>query len=118
MRHEPPEDRMSTSADVIRRYFEHDGDRDIDAIVALFSDDATVVDEAETRRGTDEIRAWKTSAASKYTYSTEILAISDGEPGRYVVDGRITGNFPGGVADLRWDFTVSDDRIRRLVIAP
>ena len=109
---------MSTTADVIRRYFEHDADRDIDGIVALFSDDATVVDEAETRHGPDEIRAWKTGTASKYTYSTEILAITDREPGRYVVDGRITGNFPGGVADLKWDFTVSDDRIRRLVIAP
>ena len=109
---------MSTTADVIRRYFEHDANRDIDGIVALFSDDATVIDEAETRHGTDEIRAWQTGTASKYTYSTEILAITDGEPGRSFVDARITGDFPGGVADLRWDFTVSDDRIRRLVIAP
>jgi hypothetical protein len=118
MQHEPQEDRMSTTADVIRRYFEHEADRDIDAIVDLFSDDATVVDEADTRHGTDEIRAWRTGTASKYTYTTEILAITDREPGRSVVDGRITGDFPGGVADLRWDFTVADDRIRRLVIAP
>ena len=76
---------MSTSADVIRRYFEHDADRDIDAIVALFSDDATVIDEGQARHGTDEIRAWQTGAASKFKYSTEILAITDGEPGRYVV---------------------------------
>jgi len=109
---------MSRIADLICRYFEHDADRDIDAIVALFSDDATVIDEAQTRHGTEEIRAWQTGAASKFTYFTEVLAITDREPGRYVVDGRITGNFPGGVADLRWDFTVSDDRIRRLVIAP
>ena len=40
-------------AEVIRRYFELDADRDIDSIVALFSDDATVVDEGETRHGTD-----------------------------------------------------------------
>ena len=93
-------------------------DRDVDAIVALFGDDATVVDEAETRHGSDEIRAWRTGTASRYTYSTEILAIADREPGRTVVDGRITGDFPGGVADLTWDFTVSGGRIRRLVIAP
>ena len=24
----------------------------------------------------------------------------------------------GGVADLKWDFTIAEDRIRRLVIAP
>ena len=40
--------------DVIRRYFALDADREIDSIVALFTDDATVVDEGETRRGTTE----------------------------------------------------------------
>lgn len=109
---------MSTGTDIIRRYFQHSADRDIDAIVALFSEDATVIDEAQPRRGLDEIRAWQTGAASEYTYTTEILTISDDGPGRYVVDGRLTGDFPGGSADLTWDFTVSGDRIRRLVIAP
>ena len=74
---------MSTTPDIIRRFFEHDADRDIDAIVALFSDDATVIDEAETRHGIDEIRAWQTGPASRYTYSTEILGISDGEAWNY-----------------------------------
>ena len=35
----------------VNRYFDHDARRDIDAIVALFADDATVTDEGETRRG-------------------------------------------------------------------
>jgi hypothetical protein len=35
-----------------------------------------------------------------------------------VVDVRLTGNFPGGTADLRFDFTVTHDRITHLVIAP
>ena len=35
---------------IVRRYFELDADRDIDSILALFADDATVVDEGETRR--------------------------------------------------------------------
>jgi hypothetical protein len=56
--------------------------------------------------------------ASAYTYTTEILATTNGDPGRVLVEGRITGDFPGGVADLKWDFTIADDRIRRLVIAP
>ena len=37
----------------LRRYFVLDAEREIDSIVALFSDDATVVDEGETRHGTD-----------------------------------------------------------------
>jgi hypothetical protein len=47
---------MSTDLpDVISRYFEPDTDRDIDSIVSLFAEDATVIDEGEERRGTDEI---------------------------------------------------------------
>ena len=65
---------MSTSLpDVVTRYFEHDAERDIDSIVSLFAADATVVDEGETRHGTTEIRAWQVGAASKYTYTTEIM---------------------------------------------
>ena len=59
--------------DVVRRYFVLDADREIDSIVALFSDDATVVDEGETRHGTTAIRAWQTGPASRYTYTTEVL---------------------------------------------
>jgi hypothetical protein len=105
-------------ADVIRRYFELDAGRHIDAIVALFSDDATVVDEGETRHGTAEIRAWQIGPASKYTYTTEILDTHVLNADRHVVTGRLTGNFPGGTAELKWDFTVTGGRIRRLVIAP
>ena len=59
--------------DVIRRYFVLDAEREIDSIVALFSDDATVVDEGETRHGTTAIRAWQTGPASRYTYTTDVL---------------------------------------------
>src|SRR4051812_2358288 len=105
-------------ADVVRRYFELDADRDIDSLVALFSHDATVVDEGETRHGTAEIRAWQIGPASKYTYTTEVLGTVPLDAGRYVATGRLTGNFPGGTAELKWDFTVARGRIRRLVIAP
>jgi len=66
---------MSTKLpDVVSRYFERDGDRDIESIVGLFAEDATVIDEGEERHGTAEIRAWQTGAASKYTYTTEITS--------------------------------------------
>ena len=104
--------------DVISRYFQFNADRDIDAIIGLFADDATVVDEQETRHGTDGIRAWLTGAAWKYTYTTEVTETEARGPGRYRVTGRLTGNFPGGTADLKWDFTIADGYITRLVIAP
>ena len=104
--------------DVISRYFKHDTDRDIDSIVSLFTKDATVIDEGEERHGTAEIRAWQTGAASKYTYTTELTGTEALGPDRYLVSGRLTGNFPGGIADLKWDFTIEGQHITRLTIAP
>jgi hypothetical protein len=103
---------------VINAFFAFDGLRDIDSLVGLFTDDATVVDEGVTRHGTAEIRAWQTGAASEYTYTTGILGSEALAADRYVVRGRLEGNFPGGTADLAYDFTVVGDRISHLVIAP
>jgi hypothetical protein len=44
--------------------------------------------------------------------------MEDAGPGRFLVTGRIAGDFPGGTADLRWDFRVSGEQITRLVVAP
>src|SRR4051794_23781110 len=104
--------------DVILRYFERDADRDIDSIVDLFAEDAIVIDEGEERHGTAEIRAWQTGAASKYTYTTEIMSAEVLGSDRYLVTGRLTGNFPGGSADLKWDFAIAGQQIIRLTIAP
>jgi hypothetical protein len=118
------EDRADASRDglalqgPIARYFELDGHRDIDAIVALFAQDATVIDEGEERHGTAAIRAWQTGPASRYTYTTEVLATRALTPDRHVVTGRLTGNFPGGTAELNWDVTLTSEHIGRLVIAP
>jgi hypothetical protein len=109
---------LEATPDVIRRYFVLDAEREIDSIVALFSDDATVIDEGETRRGATAIRAWQTGPASQYTYTTDVLGTDALAADRFVVTGRLTGNFPGGTAELKWDFTVTGDRISQLIIAP
>jgi hypothetical protein len=109
---------LEGAPDVIRRYFVLDAEREIDSIMALFTDDATVIDEGQTRHGTTAIRAWQTGPASKYIYTTDVLGADALTADRFVVTGRLTGNFPGGTAELKWDFTVAGDRISRLVIAP
>jgi hypothetical protein len=38
--------------------------------------------------------------------------------GQYRVTARLEGNFPGNTVDLNHDFTIADDRIKRLEIAP
>lgn len=44
--------------DVVTRYFEADARRDTDAVVALFTGEAVVVDERQTWQGTTRIREW------------------------------------------------------------
>ena len=110
---------MSTMLpEVVLRFFELDAVRDIEAIVALFADDATVIDEGETRHGTAAIHTWQTGPASKYTYTTELINSETLTPDHHLVRGRLTGNFPGGTAELTFDFTIADQRITRLAIAP
>jgi ketosteroid isomerase-like protein len=104
--------------ELITRYFEYDAVRDVEAIVALFTDDASVTDEGEARQGVAAIRDWQLGPASRYTYHTELHGTEQVAPDRYLVTGRLTGDFPGGTADLRWDFTIAGSKIGRLAIAP
>ena len=106
----------SLDAPVITRYFEADARRDIDAIVALFTDEAVVVDEGQTYHGSAQIRGWQEGAASKYQYTTEVIGTKRTGEESTLVTGRLTGNFPGGTAELQWRFTVQSDLISRLEI--
>ena len=108
---------LSTPA-VITRYFAAQAARDFDTLVTLFADDAIVIDEGKTRRGTKEIRAWRENVASVYEYTTELVGVEAAGEGKYVARVRLEGNFPGGTVDLRYHFTVDGEQIRRLEIAP
>ena len=103
---------------MVARYVAHQAARDFDALVELFADDAVVVDEGKTWRGKEQIRAWREGVASVYQYTTELRGVERGRGGQHVAQIRLEGNFPGGVVDLRYRFTVDGDRIRRLTIAP
>jgi hypothetical protein len=107
-----------SAPDVVGRYFELAARRDVEAIVALFTDDASLTDEGETRRGSDAIRAWQTGPAARYEYTTTIKDSEALGRDRYRVAVRLEGNFPGGTADLNYDFTVDGSRVSSLRIAP
>ena len=103
---------------VVSRYFQADGKRDVDAILALFTPDATVLDEGETYRGINRLRAWQDGPASRWEYTVTILDARPLADGRLRVGGRLDGNFPGGTATLNFDFELADEQIRALAIAP
>jgi hypothetical protein len=103
---------------VINAYFELENRRDHEALLALFADDATVTDEGQTRHGREEIRDWRNGSPTRYSYTIELAGVQALTPDRYLAQGRLTGDFPGGTADLSWEFTIDHGRITRLVIAP
>ena len=103
---------------VITRYFAAQAARNFDTLVTLFADDAIVIDEGKTRRGTKEIRAWRENVASVYEYTTDLVGVEAADEAEYVARVHLEGNFPGGTVDLHYRFTVDGDSIRRLEIAP
>ena len=110
---------MTTSTPaVITRYFAAQAARNFDTLLTLFADNAIVIDEGETRRGTKEIRAWRENVASVYEYTTDLVGVEAADEGEYVARVHLEGNFPGGTVDLHYRFTVDGDSIRRLEIAP
>ncbi|SRR5258707_3913229 len=102
----------------VRRYFAADARRDVDALLALFTPDATVVDEEETYRGAEMLREWQHGPASRWEYRVTIIDRRELADGRIRVIGRLDGNFPGGTPTVNFDFELADERIAGLAIAP
>ncbi len=109
---------MTPTSTLVDRYFAADRRRDADAVVGLFTANAVVIDEGRARRGTAEIRDWQDHAASDYKYTTTVLDRVFGSDSTCAVTVRLDGNFPGGTADLTFDFVLADGLISALTIAP
>lgn len=104
---------------VIVRYLDAQVDRaQRMAISDVFACDARVVDEGIEHLGIDAIRGWLANTASEYTYTTTLTGQHCVDVDRWVVLARLEGNFPGGVDNLQFQFTVRFDKITDLVIAP
>jgi hypothetical protein len=92
----------------------HDTEREL----ACFAEHATVTDEGRTYRGLTEIRAWMDRAASEYTYTSELTAVRQDDGEHWTAVRHLEGDFPGGVVDLRYRYTLAGNRIADLTIAP
>jgi hypothetical protein len=100
----------------IQRYFTAQITRDWTTQVELFAQDAVVIDEGHTMRGSNEIRAWRADTASRYEYTTEVRNVDAIGDGQYLASAHLEGNFPGGTADLHYRFDIENDQIQRLEI--
>lgn len=92
--------------------------RDVTTALTAFTADAAVTDEGHTYRGHDAIADWIRNAASEYTYSTELVSATRFGGAHLDVLQHLEGDFPGGVADLHFRFTLDGELITRLVIEP
>jgi len=91
--------------------------RDVGAAARAFAPDAVVVDDGRTYRGTDEVLTFLSDAGSEFTYTTTLVSVRRTEDG-WAAGHRLDGDFPGGVVDLEYRFTMAGDLIAALVIAP
>ncbi|MDX6228782.1 MAG: hypothetical protein QOI76_2172 [Frankiales bacterium] len=107
---------MSTTPEVNSRYLKAADARDTRALVACFTHDGTVLDEGHTYRGHDQISAWRNGQAAKYRYTTQVTGSQPVSVDVFRVNARIEGDFPGGVVDLTFDFTLADGLIADLSI--
>jgi hypothetical protein len=90
---------------------------DGEAVARCFTDDAVVKDEGHIYNGRAAIKEWKEDASAKYVYTSEPLACEQ-QDGKVVVTCRLTGNFPGSPADLRFFFELLGEQIASLEVVP
>jgi carbon storage regulator len=88
------------------------------ATLAHFADDATVVDDGKSFAGRDAILGWLSREASEFTFTSTTVKTEKHDEARFTVTNHLEGNFPGGTADLRFQFFVSGGRIASLTIQP
>ena len=77
-----------------------------------------MIDEDKTYVGTEAIRGWLDTAASEFPYTRTLLGAEPLGGGSWLVRNRLDGNFPGGTAELRYQFSLQGELIDRLEIAP
>ena len=80
----------------------------------LFTPDALVTDEAHEYRGA-AIKAWIDGAVAKYTPVAVVTDLAE-VGGQTIATAQVSGNFPGSPAQIRYRFTLRDDKIAALAI--
>jgi cellulase/cellobiase CelA1 len=104
--------------EVVTRYLKAHHAHDTATAVTAFTREATVIDDGNTYEGTEAIEGWLGQSASEFTYTIHLTGIQQTDATHYIATHHLEGNFPGGTIDLRYQFTLRDDLIERLVIEP
>lgn len=103
---------------VVTTYLTAHRARDVATANSTFTADAAVTDEGQTVQGRQNIDGWLANAGSEYSFTTTFTGATMPDPDHVDVVQRLEGDFPGGVADLHYRFTLDSGLISRLVIEP
>lgn len=95
--------------------FQLSNDKHSASLDRCFTPDASVHDEKHTYNGIAEITDWFIESKKKYSYTAEPLEMEE-EDATVIVRARVSGNFPGSPAVLRYTFELKSDKIRSLDI--
>jgi hypothetical protein len=90
---------------------------DVEAALSTFSADAAVHDEDQDWVGTEQIRQWLIKTSSEYTFTRTLLDVEPAGTDGWLVRNRMEGTFPGGVVELRYQFTLDGQNVSKLSIA-
>ena len=100
---------------VLADYFAATNAHDVGAMIAAFTEDATVHDEGRDHVGVAAIRAWMKETIEKYDYKVEPIESSRNGSSAVVLVS-LRGKFPGSPITLQYAFTLSGERVARLEI--
>jgi hypothetical protein len=101
--------------EAVGTYFDADKSEQLDVLIDAFAERAVVKDEGKTYEGHDEIRGWWRHAKNKYHHVAEPISMID-EPSALAVRAKVTGDFPGSPAILKFSFALAEGKIERLEI--
>lgn len=104
--------------EILSRYFSSVERCDLDDLTTCFGDDATLTDDGRTYHGRAEIVAWRREAGQAYEFIVEVLDWEQADDGTYVVATNVASTESGEPVGLMFRFTVRDQLISSLHIAP
>jgi hypothetical protein len=99
---------------VIAAFFQAHNTGQTDNFNQLFTADALVTDEAHEYQGA-AIKAWIDVAIAKYKPVADVTDLTEvGE--QTIATAQVSGNFPGSPAQIRYKFTLRNEKIAALAI--
>lgn len=107
----------SILAPAIVEYINAANARDTTRVGSFFAEDAHVFDEGHHQIGAQAIAHWMQDTARRYQARVEVLGVQQ-RTGKVLVQGLISGTFPGSPLELRYTFRLNEQgKIARLDIS-